>query len=139
MCSIALAAFAVAALLRTILNSNRIGFNEVNASLCVYLILGVFWAFVFSLIELIAPQSFQSSVHQIGPMAQHADQSATMLYFAFVTLTTLGYGDIAPITPIAKTAALTAAITGQLFLVTLVARMVGLHIAQQGRPNSKAE
>ncbi|HMF13670.1 MAG TPA: potassium channel family protein, partial [Gemmataceae bacterium] len=49
---------------------------------------------------------------------------------SFVTLTTLGYGDIVPVSPIARTLASLEAITGQLFLAVLVARLVGLHIAE---------
>jgi hypothetical protein len=52
-------------------------------------------------------------------------------YFSFVTMTTLGYGDISPVSPAAKSMAITQAITGQVYLAVLVARLVGINIAQQ--------
>ncbi len=60
--------------------------------------------------------------------------STDALYFSFVTLTTLGFGDIAPISPLARTLVMLEAVTGQLFLAVLVARLVGLHITQVKKP-----
>jgi voltage-gated potassium channel len=51
-------------------------------------------------------------------------------YYSFVTLTTLGYGDITPLTPVARSLSLLEAITGQLYIAILIARLVGIHIAQ---------
>ncbi len=53
-----------------------------------------------------------------------------MLYFSFSTLTTLGYGDIVPVSPLARMLTSVEAITGQLYLTVLVARLVGLHITE---------
>ena len=52
------------------------------------------------------------------------------LYFSFVTLTTLGYGDITPVHPLARSMATIEALTGQLYIAVLVARLIGLHIIQ---------
>jgi hypothetical protein len=57
-------------------------------------------------------------------------EPTAVLYFSFATLTTLGYGDIVPVSAIARTLATLEAITGQLYLAVLVARLVGLHIAE---------
>jgi hypothetical protein len=66
-------------------------------------------------------------------------QPVGVLYFSFVTLTTLGYGDVVPTSPVTRTLASLEAITGQLYLTVLVARLVGLHIAeslgQRGGPD----
>jgi hypothetical protein len=51
------------------------------------------------------------------------------IYYSFVTLTTLGYGDISPITPEVKTLSILEAVVGQLYLAVILARLVGLHIA----------
>ena len=67
---------------------------------------------------------------------------AQMVYYSFVTLTTLGYGDIVPIAPSARALATLEAITGQLYLTVLVARLVGLHIthsSKQNRPKDQEE
>jgi len=56
-----------------------------------------------------------------------------LLYFSFVTQTTMGYGDITPATPLARSLATLQAIAGQLYLTVLVARLVALQIVHQGR------
>ena len=60
-----------------------------------------------------------------------------MVYFSFVTLTTLGYGDIAPLSQTARTLAWAEALLGQLYLTILVARLVGMHISYSGRAKDK--
>lgn len=54
----------------------------------------------------------------------------TFIYYSFITITTLGYGDITPLTDVARSFAITEAVIGQIYLVLLVARLVGIHIAQ---------
>jgi len=61
------------------------------------------------------------------------------VYYSYTTLTTLGYGDILPLTSPARTFSYMEAICGQIFLVVLVARLVGLHIAQSSRGIHPAE
>ena len=56
--------------------------------------------------------------------------SGLAFYYSFVTLSTLGYGDVSPLNPIARMFSYTEAITGQVYLAVLVARLVGLHISQ---------
>ena len=62
-----------------------------------------------------------------------ARTGAEMVYYSFVTLTTLGYGDIVPVSPSARALATLEALTGQLYLTVLVARLVGLHITHSSR------
>lgn len=107
--------------------------NLICASLCAYLLLGLCWAFAYSLIEILNPESFSIA-------DAHTDASAGLntsgthfgfaLYYSFVTLTTLGYGDVIPILPISRGFSYGEAVMGQIYLAVLVARLVGLHIAQ---------
>jgi voltage-gated potassium channel Kch len=60
-------------------------------------------------------------------------------YFSFITLTTTGYGDIVPRSPLARTFAMLEAVMGQFYLAVLVARLVGLHIVHAPRAESSAE
>ncbi len=68
-----------------------------------------------------------------GQMRFGGKQSIYPVYFSFVTLTTLGYGDIVPTSATARMLAAAEAVTGQLYLAVLVARLVGLHISQSPR------
>ena len=125
--------YAIAVMLRFILTSRQITFNTVSASLCIYMLLGVLWALGYSLIDQLDSAAFYSSVpneRSTPQMRLGRGHSTAVLYFSFATLTTLGYGDIVPVSPIARTLASLEAITGQLYLAVLVARLVGLHIAE---------
>ncbi len=81
------------------------------------------WAFVFSVLECIHPGSFSIGEGQIGVGL------LLFIYYSFVTITTLGYGDITPLTAPANSISLLEAVIGQIYLVVLVARLVGMHIA----------
>jgi hypothetical protein len=125
--------YAIAVMLRSIFTSRQVTYNTLCASLCIYLLLGLVWALGYAVVHQLDPAAFYSSV----PLSDGAlefragkGQSTGVLYFSFVTLTTLGYGDVVPISPIARTLASLEAITGQLYLTVLVARLVGLHISE---------
>jgi voltage-gated potassium channel len=99
-------------------------------SVNVYLMLGVGFALVFALIEHLQPGSFTG----LEGFAFMPDLDLTFLYYSFVTMSTLGYGDISPVQPHAMTASYVLAILGQLYLAILVARLVALYI---GRPGNR--
>jgi hypothetical protein len=123
--------FVICVTLRVIFDSREVTFNIVCASLCIYLLLGLVWALVYSVDDVLDPTAFTCTVdaakHQSRLRVGGGD--TTVLYFSFVTLTTLGYGDIVPTSPISRMLASTEAIAGQLYLTVLVARLVGLYIA----------
>jgi voltage-gated potassium channel Kch len=86
------------------------------------------WGEGYGLIELLRPGSLK--LPSVDPVA---GPRAMLQYFSFVTITTVGYGDIYPVSPLARATAATEALLGQLYLVVLVARLVGLHTAQEAR------
>ena len=90
--------------------------------MCVYLLLGVVWQDFYVLLDIVVPGSFNSSLLT----------EKDFLYFSFITLSTLGYGDITPVIGPARALAYTEALIGQLYLTILVARLVGLYIAYAG-------
>ena len=81
-----------------------------------------------SLFHWAAPGSFAGLPADAGV---HFDSS--LVFFSFVTMTTLGYGDIVPASPAARSLATLQAVVGQLYLAVLVARLVGLHVAESVR------
>lgn len=122
-------ALVTAFLVRFLFRSDTISEEMIFASVCLYMIVGLLWSFIYFLIEAGFPGSF-SNVHAIeagteAPFAALID----LIYYSFVTLSTLGYGDIAPITRVARSWAIVEALTGQFYLAIVVARLVGLHIS----------
>jgi voltage-gated potassium channel len=128
--------YTVVMILAFLFREQRVTFNLICASLCVYLLLGVLWAIVYSLLDVLEPESFRLAFAQ-GQDGQQmrfgAEQSIFPLYYSLVTMTTLGYGDIVPMSPSARMFAAVEALMGQLYLAVLVARLVGLHISQSTR------
>ncbi len=104
--------------------------NTIAASLCIYFLLAVLWAEVYSIMELMEPGSFvlAGSENSDEPMRLGGRATSLTLYYSLVTLTTLGYGDITPRTAPARMFAAMEAVTGQIYLTVLVARLVGMHI-----------
>lgn len=117
--------FIAAVFLFRVLSHPRITGASVSGALCVYFILGVVWAIAYGAIERLAPGSF-SGLDQGGALSEQ------FVYFSYVTLTTLGYGDITPVHPGAMTLATVEAVAGQIFLVGLVAYLVGRTVADAG-------
>jgi len=113
-----------------VLKTERVSGEKIYGALSVYLLLGVIWAFVFLIVDFLVPGSFRYG--QDGALT-----GAEMVYYSFVTLTTLGYGDIVPVNPSVRALATLEAITGQLYLTVLVARLVGLHITHSSQRRSE--
>jgi len=118
-------------ILNYVLKSSEISIDKIFAAICVYFLLGMIWSFLYALTDLFIPGSFIFT-----NLSQGQDHTAGFfIYYSFVTLTTLGYGDIIPTSDIAKSLAALEAFTGQLFLAVLIARLVGLHIAHSMNKN----
>ncbi len=92
----------------------------------VYLLIGITFAFGFTLVANLQPDSFRG----LPASGEDAANFLNLLYFSFVTLTTLGYGDVSPVSRIAGVFATLEALCGQMYLTILVARLVGMHISQ---------
>lgn len=135
--------YAVLLILKFLFAARRVSSDMICASLCLYLLLGVAWSIVYSLLHYLDPTSFAFSFAEEGEiqiMRFGGERTIVAIYYSFVTMSTLGYGDIVPISSLARTCAALQAIVGQLYLVVLVARLVGLHISQstasrEGEPN----
>lgn len=104
-------------ILARVLMKGPITFRRIQGAIAVYLLLGLAWAHAYELIEYLGPGSFTGAFRDAG-------RFSSWMYFSFVTLATLGYGDIAPVHPAARSLAVAEAITGQLYLAILIARLV---------------
>ena len=112
--------------LKQVVVGTEMNVNRLVGAICVYLLLGIIWAFAYSLLEFAVPGSFKGFSAPQGLMLD-----SDWLYFSFVTLTTLGYGDITPVTETARTLAYLQALTGQFYVAVLVAGLVSAYISNK--------
>lgn len=114
---------------RYLFETEEVSANMIYASICLYLLMGLMWTFIYYSIETMNPGSFSNT-----PRKSSTDGSTQLVhfsYFSFVTISTLGYGDIVPLTRIARAWANIESIVGQFYLTIVVARLVGLHISSK--------
>jgi hypothetical protein len=110
-------------------------FDSISGAICGYLFLGLGWSIFYVLINDFQPDSFQ-----IDPaLARTADAQHLLLnvmtYYSFITLTTIGYGDVVPMTPLTRTLAWMEAVSGQFYLAVVVASLVSLMpVSAKSRP-----
>ena len=123
---VVLITFFAASILGYVFRSGSVTMDRIFAAVCVYLLIGFAWTFAYALVEEVAPGSFDS-LHDTGP-TDYVSHILGLRYFSFMTLTTVGYGDIVPRSATARTMAVIEAVMGQIYLAVLVARLVGLHI-----------
>jgi len=122
-------AFTAIMILSYLFTVDEITGDMIMGAICVYFLFGLIWSFVFATLEMTQPGSFQL----IGEVTD----KAAFTYYSYVTLTTLGYGDITPISTPARSLAILEAMMGQIYLAVLVARLVGLHISQSTMKKSR--
>lgn len=132
----AIAAFMLGALLLVrVLRDGRVNINRVMGSVGVFLLIGIVFANGFRLIALYFDGAFAIG----GTPIPASDFMPRVLYFSFVTLTSLGYGDITPVHPFARSLVTMEALTGQLFLAILVARLVAMEIEWRHEQRDKRD
>ncbi len=112
-------------ILADVVAGRQVDGNRIVGAICVYLLIGMTFGFAYLLLHAAG----EPVVAGLDPA--QASFAASYLYFSFSTLTTLGYGDLAPEGRFAQLLAPTEAVIGQIYLTILVARLVGLHISQQ--------
>ena len=105
-------------------------------AVCGYLLLGIIWGLMYSAVEEASPGSFAFPADARAPQTRM--DSGVLNYFSFITLSTVGYGDVTPTWPLARTLAWLEAITGQFYLAVLVAGLVGAKVTQ-GMQNASRE
>lgn len=122
-----LLSFTTLIMLNSLVRTDHVSEDTVVGGICVYLLIGLCFAMLFLIMTDLQPGCFATGDESITRSA--SDPSATanrLLYFSFVTLTTLGYGDIRPVGEIAQMLSVIEAMTGQLYLTIFVARLVAL-------------
>lgn len=104
------------------LRAGPVTFHRIQGAVAAYLLLGILWAHAYALLAHLRPGAFAGNLNP-------ADGPRAFFYFSFVTLTTVGYGDVLPVHPAARSLAMLEAVTGPLYLAILVARLVSVAVA----------
>lgn len=131
-----LVAFVVGNLLRFVLRAPSVTVDVLCASIAAYLMLGLMWAMAYWLVDQITPGGAFSFNTNAGPRSM---KGFTGFYFSFITLTTVGYGDITPVSKAARWLAAMEAMTGSLYIAVLIARLVSLYSTSKSHEHRESE
>jgi voltage-gated potassium channel Kch len=113
-----------------IFRAGHVTVHRISGAVAAYLLIGLVFAFLYDSIETIAPGSFAFA----NEGARNHGLNDPMAYFSFVTLTTVGYGDVTPLTPLTQSLTNLEALIGQLFPAILIARLVAIEVSPQPEP-----
>jgi hypothetical protein len=116
--------YVVNQMLRFILSAPQVNSEVLCAAIATYLLLGLVWALNYLLVARLSPDAFAFTV---GPPAVRTMDSFNAFYFSFVVLSTVGFGDIIPISNMARTLAMIEAVTGLFYVTVLIARLVSMY------------
>ena len=115
---------------RQVLFTGSITSNDIVGAICIYMLLGLIWAILYLLLALTTPGAFNGL-----PQAPWLDNFSAAVYFSFVTITTLGYGDISPALPVARFLVIMEAIVGVFYMAILVASLIGVRMSVRDEKN----
>jgi hypothetical protein len=127
--NIVLLFYATLLIVGRVFSERRITTNIILGAVCVYLLAGIVWGMSFALLDNFLPGSFNMPAEAKLSVLDNLMQN--FIYYSFSTLTTLGYGDITPSSIPARYFSVLEAVTGQVYLSVLVARLIGMHIYQR--------
>lgn len=128
--------FVAFMILYDIWTTTGVSADTIIGSACVYILIGATWAFFYSLTELLVPNSFNltaAAAADSGKLFVDHQDYPLLMYYSFVTLCSLGYGDIIPISPAARMLTTAEAIVGQFYLAIFVARLISMYIPRKQR------
>lgn len=120
--------YVIILLLKYVLTQRVITPDMIYGAISIYLLIGFMWAGVYVILEVISPDSFSGLSGLID-----------LAYFSFVTLTSLGYGDVAPVSTLCKRIAILEAAAGAIFIAVIIALIVGRYMSQQIQHDLKEE
>lgn len=126
-CGIVFFALAIHHCGRFILKSPQVTQDVISAAVVIYLLMALMWSYAYGLLEQYQPGAF---IYQEGLTS---DARQFFLYYSFVAQTTLGFGDITPLGEKAKALTILQAVIGQVYLVVVLAWLVGMHVSRKSR------
>jgi hypothetical protein len=125
--------FLTVVMLHEVLRDQRVSIDTLVGAVCAYFLLGVTWGAAYALLAILSPNAFEVS----RSLAQVADWqppnsplTPLLQYYSFATLSTVGYGDMSPLTAGARSLSVLESLVGPLYLAILISRLVGMHVAR---------
>lgn len=119
-------------ILGDLFHGKQVSGDTLAGAVCVYLLIPVIFSYLYLLTELGMPESFSFTQGETARMQMWVSKEFfPFFYFSLITMTTVGYGDMLPVTSVARTLASVEAIIGQIYLTILVARLVGMYMRNQ--------
>ena len=115
---------------KRVLLAGDIDTNRIIGAITVYLLLGLIWATLYLVVLEFSPTAFNGMVH-----LNWADNFSSATYFSYVTLTTLGYGDISPAEPLSRVLVFLEAIAGTFYMAVVIASLIGSHVNRRNINN----
>ncbi len=116
--------YTCAVILRSVITTAKVTIDTLYGAIAAYVLLGISWGNIYFLIETFWPSSFTSPI-----MPGTQIDGPNFIFFSFVTLTTIGYGDIVPASAISKSFVILEAVTGIMYPAVMIARLIALHSA----------
>jgi len=128
-------ALAIVIVVRELFQEQKVTTNTIYGAIVAYLLAAVAFAYLYEILELFQPGSFSGIPDGANPQ----ELGDALLYFSLASLTTVGYGDIVPVSGLARPVAVFEGVFGTLYLAVMIARLVGLNIAagMQGEGNER--
>ncbi|MDD5201363.1 MAG: potassium channel family protein [Terrimicrobiaceae bacterium] len=129
--------YVTATILRMVFRARIVDGNILCGAACVYLLAGIVWGYGYTMLEIADRGSFSVVAPNMEKVDLY-DEPGWLVYFSFTTLTTVGFGDVLPAKAFARSLAVFEAVVGQIMLVVMMARLVGLHVAHStsAKPHS---
>jgi hypothetical protein len=129
--------FVAVSILSDLFRRKRVTGDTLAGAVCVYLLIGLVWSYLYLLTEACVPGSFTFTQGDARLQLWVSKEFYPFFYFSLVTMTTVGYGDISPVSTVARTLATMEGILGQVYLTILVARLVGMQLTSQQTEDGK--
>jgi hypothetical protein len=116
--------------LRAVLKQKEVTGETISLSISIYLLIGLTWGMLYIVLYYIQPHGFSFGGSPTSSVPSVTEVFPVLVYFSLTTISTVGFGDITPLTLQTRYAAVAEAITGQFYLAILVARLVGLYMSR---------
>ena len=130
LCGALFFSFVVVTILRSVSREKEVTADAVYGAFCGYLLVGLIFGHLFCVLETLAPGSFRASEPLPAAFPDEDRLHFLLTYFSFITLTTVGYGDVTPASRGARGLAVVEAIVGQFYIAVLMAQLIGIRVAQ---------